>query len=468
MPIFIVRNSKATPGDAIEYITRPGKAAHISVRNLMTSENLAKQIMDTMKDFGKGTDYNERKYYHCKLSPSRAEKISFEDMQRYAEEMVDAVFDPEMQVIIATHFDTGNPHAHIIVGAMNPVTGKKLHYTRRDFGYMKDTANDIGLEYGLTPIDFREKSSARVKQGEIHAKKTTNPTTKDRLREAITEAIQASGSEEEYLEYMDKHNIKITRSKTEFSYLYPGARRAVRGDTLGEIYKKDSILKAIYEMETDDPNDDELVDTSGDDGRAFNPEKVTELYGDDFISRAASGAESHSSDGGELTENEVDIPVGRVDIRQNAGDEEVIETRDESAKTQISIIKDDEPQNDEPQKVQPDRHEARPPAVEKKTNPAHGQDFHKPFVSADTAFEKFCETRRKFFDSLNENQKKEVEDMFKKDFKEKFLKEPALSASSEGAAPVKKIGPTQPVPRFSPIPEPTRGHDDYEDKFKSK
>ncbi|MCD8201635.1 MAG: relaxase/mobilization nuclease domain-containing protein [Clostridia bacterium] len=471
MPIFIVRNSKATPGGAMEYITRPGKAAHISVRNLRVKGDYAKQLMDTMNDFGKGYSFDERKYYHCKLSPSREDNISLEDMQRYAEEMVNAVFDPEMQVVIATHFDSGNPHAHIIVGAVNPATGKKLHFTRYDFGYMKDKANEIGLEYGLSPVDFRKKSDTRVKQGEIYAKKVANPSTKDLLKEAITEAVRVSSSEEDFLEYMKEHDIVITRSKTEYSYLYPGAKRAVRGDTLGDIYRKDNILKAIYEMASDDSDEDDIFLESGDDGKTFDPEKVIKLYGDEYVPKNPDGEEIHvrDEDTPARLEETVSVKAADADTRQADETKKFNVTTDgegtnvgESDKDKNSFADADKSRIAQSGK----EGDVRPVAAEKKSNPVQGKSLQRPFVTADTAFEEFYKRNREMFDSADENLRKEMEADFKERFNVQVLKKPASQVSTRNVP--QRPAPSSRSPWASPTPAPAPKHDDDDYKYLSK
>lgn len=56
------------PDMAIGYITRKDKAKYIDVQNLFIDEDYSAQFKETAARFGKYTDYDERKYYHFKLS----------------------------------------------------------------------------------------------------------------------------------------------------------------------------------------------------------------------------------------------------------------------------------------------------------------------------------------------------------------------------------------------------------------
>ena len=74
MPLLAVAAGKAMPDMAIGYITRKDKAKYIDVQNLFIDEDYAAQFKETAARFGKYTDYDERKYYHFKLSPDRKTK----------------------------------------------------------------------------------------------------------------------------------------------------------------------------------------------------------------------------------------------------------------------------------------------------------------------------------------------------------------------------------------------------------
>ena len=68
MPLFKCSAGKARPKNAITYITKPEKAAYVSVRNLFEDEDYAKQFEQAAAMYGKGKKYAERKYYHFKMS----------------------------------------------------------------------------------------------------------------------------------------------------------------------------------------------------------------------------------------------------------------------------------------------------------------------------------------------------------------------------------------------------------------
>ena len=167
MPLFKGVASKSTPKKAIDYITRQDKAAFISVRNLFEDEDYAEQFADTMSRFRKGKKFDERKYYHFKLSCARKDNVSPEQAHLYAQELA-AILFPDDECVIATHTDTKTVHSHIIVNAVNPITGKKLRITESDYTKMKDEANRLGSEFGYTKTDFRKRAQNKRTTQESH------------------------------------------------------------------------------------------------------------------------------------------------------------------------------------------------------------------------------------------------------------------------------------------------------------
>ena len=76
MPLFKCSARKAKPKNGIRYITDQNKAAIVSARNLFEDEDYAKQFEETAKRFGKDEKYDERKYYHFKLSCARKDNVT--------------------------------------------------------------------------------------------------------------------------------------------------------------------------------------------------------------------------------------------------------------------------------------------------------------------------------------------------------------------------------------------------------
>lgn len=248
MPLLKCSASKARPKNGIRYIIDPKKAAIVSARNLFDDEDYAKQFEETAKRFGKGEKYDERKYYHFKLSCARKDNVTPEKAHAYAEEIAEAFFK-NYECVIATHTDTQTVHSHIIVNAVDPITGKKLQFSKQDYVKKKDEVNAIGRKYGFTETEFRKrgKNSRTAAEKKIILKGGTS--WKEELREVIAEAVKKTKSPEAFKKYLDEcYGVKITRDGKDYSYLHPNKQKPIRGERLGTNYTKSEVIKRIGEQ----------------------------------------------------------------------------------------------------------------------------------------------------------------------------------------------------------------------------
>ena len=248
MPLFKCSASKAKPKNGIGYITDLKKAAIVSVKNLFDDEDYAKQFEETAKRFGKGEKFDERKYYHFKLSCARKDNVTPRRAHDFAEEVAEAFFK-NYECVIATHTDTETVHSHIIVNAVDPITGKKLQFSQKDYVKMKDEVNVIGRKYGFTETEFRKrgKNSRTAAENKIILKGGTS--WKEELREVIAEAVKKTKSPEAFKKYLDEcYGVKIMRDGKDYSYLHPEKQKPVRGAKLGENYTKTEVIKRIGEQ----------------------------------------------------------------------------------------------------------------------------------------------------------------------------------------------------------------------------
>ena len=248
MPLFKCSASKAKPKNGIAYVTDEKKAKIVTVRNLFEDEDYAKQFEETASRFGKGDKFDERKYYHCKLSCARQDNVSPEKAHAYAEELVAKLFQ-NYECVIATHTDTQTVHSHIIINAVDPITGKKLQFNKQDYVKMKDEVNAIGRKYGFTETEFRKrgKNSRTAAEKKIILKGGTS--WKEELREVIVEAVKKTKSPEAFKKYLDEcYGVKIMRDGKDYSYLHPNKQKTIRGERLGTNYTKSEVIKKIGEQ----------------------------------------------------------------------------------------------------------------------------------------------------------------------------------------------------------------------------
>ncbi len=248
MPLLKCSAGKARPKNAITYITKPEKAAYVSVRNLFEDEDYAKQFEQTAAMYGKGKNFKERKYYHFKLSCARQDNVSPQAAHKFAEEVAEKLFQ-DYECVLATHTDTDTVHSHIIVSAVDPLTGKKLQFSPKDYIAMKDEVNRLGKEHGYTTTDFRKRGKNSRTATERKIMLNGGVSWKEELREVIIEAIGKSHNEQEFKDYLKAcYGVEIKRSGKDYSYLYPQKQKPIRGAKLGTNYTKSEVLKRIGEQ----------------------------------------------------------------------------------------------------------------------------------------------------------------------------------------------------------------------------
>ena len=214
MPLLKGTAGKAMPDMAIGYITRKDKAKYIDVQNLFEDEGYAEQFKETAARFGKYTDYDERKYYHFKLSPDRKDRADPRMVHEYARACAEKMFEG-CECVIATHTDTQTVHSHIVVNAVHPLTGRKLHFNDGDYTRLKDMANEIGEEFGFSSLDFRKKAENNRTQDEQHIILKGGTSWKEELREVIEEGRQVATTPKEFIEYLKLYGVEVTRSGTD-------------------------------------------------------------------------------------------------------------------------------------------------------------------------------------------------------------------------------------------------------------
>jgi hypothetical protein len=233
------------------------------------SRDYAKQFIETCRLYGKGSGYDERKYYHFKISPDPADNPTPQQCHELAERMAKELFSTH-ECVIATHTDTYTIQSHIIINAVSFETGKKFHMNIGKYRNSKDLADIVGAEMGFTPLDWKTKTAEKldrifaddeitpdakyITHAEIQiAKRDTDGTAswKEALRQAIDEAKAYCKDRAEFQRYLQDHfGVTMPRNtgKT-VSFVHPavGETYTIRGNKLGSDYTAASIDQVLQE-----------------------------------------------------------------------------------------------------------------------------------------------------------------------------------------------------------------------------
>ena len=268
---MICRACKSYAGKAINYITEKKKAERITTHGLDESRSMAQQFIDTAMLHGKGDTYEERKYYHIKISFEPKDRIENGGKlnAELAEKIADEYFKKQYgnhEYILAIHTDKGHIHCHAIINAVNFENGKKIQHSNKDLANMKDQVNEIAERHGVSRFDW--KQAVKEKRQRIKDERDSNPkeltqaekyiqerhgvewsanSWKETLRGKIDEAKGQSINRAEFQKYLlENYGIEMPRNTAKtVSFKHPAVDETVRGAKLGAEYTAESIDKAL-------------------------------------------------------------------------------------------------------------------------------------------------------------------------------------------------------------------------------
>jgi len=261
MPILKAKASKGKIKEAIAYVLDKAKSTLRAVLNMDAEEDYAKQMERTARMWRKDKT-GSRMFYHFKLAfhPDDSDRNGgpLDDWTaiQIATKLVKQFF-PGYQAVLSVHNDTEHKHVHMIIGAVHPTTGRKLRMDDSEYRRMKDVADALSAEYGLTTIGWRE--AVRKKRSEetlsdlpvnyCFAERGMNQTGKDgwknELRNIIDGARLGSHSFEEFRDYLAGEGASLTRCTDKcITYKFKD-HPPVRGDTLGSDFTMASIMNTI-------------------------------------------------------------------------------------------------------------------------------------------------------------------------------------------------------------------------------
>ena len=238
---------------ATDYILSEGKTAVKTVRNLAVMEDYASQIEEMSKLWGKNSG---RMGYHFIFSFDPRDDVTNALALRVANKIILEAF-PNHQAVFAVHNDTHHIHVHVVIGAMDPLTGHKVNMRNHSYAELKTRANEICEEFGLAAFDWKESVRRKQKEerqseypeqysfAEKGMQQHGESTWKGELRNIIDECVIGTINLEEFKKKLAEKNVTLTRcSPSIISYKF-GDHKAVRGDTLGGDYTMAAIQDAL-------------------------------------------------------------------------------------------------------------------------------------------------------------------------------------------------------------------------------
>ena len=184
--------------------------------------------------------------YHCVQSFKTGE-VSPELCHRLGVELAKRMWGDRFQVLIATHFNTGTYHNHLVINSVSYKDGQKFNCDKRAFYRMREISDALCREHNLTVIEHPKGKTARSL---YFAEKQGEPTRYNLMRQTIDECIGVSSGFDYFLKSLIRRGYVLDCAPNR---KYPtiraiGSKKPVRLYHLGEGYSVPEIQKRIHQL----------------------------------------------------------------------------------------------------------------------------------------------------------------------------------------------------------------------------
>ena len=210
----------------------------VTALNCKSAETAFEAMRCTKKKFGKmggvlGYHFIQS-FAHGEVTPEQAHEIGCEFARR--------LFGDDFEVVIGTHLDKAHPHNHIIVNSVSRTDGHKYHSSPESYyNDVRGTSDALCRENDLSVITPQGKGKHYA---EWKAAQGGKPTVRGVIRADIDTIIGQAYTYDSFLMLLRRNGYEVQRSPNRkyTTVKPPGAKRAIRLDSLGEGYTEADIL----------------------------------------------------------------------------------------------------------------------------------------------------------------------------------------------------------------------------------
>lgn len=184
--------------------------------------------------------------YHCVQSFKTGE-VSPELCHQLGVELARRMWGDRFQVLIATHFNTGTYHNHLVINSVSYKDGQKFNCDKRAFYRMREISDALCREHNLTVIEHPKGKTARSL---YFAEKQGEPTRYNLMQQTIDECIGVSSDFDYFLKSLIRRGYVLDCAPNR---KYPtiraiGSKKPIRLYHLGEGYSVPEIQKRIHQL----------------------------------------------------------------------------------------------------------------------------------------------------------------------------------------------------------------------------
>lgn len=172
------------------------------------------------------------------VSPQLAHKLGVELAKR--------MWGDQYQVLVATHFNTGTYHNHLVINAVNMWNGKKFNCNESVYWKLRSISDELCKENGLTVI---KNPKGKTPRKLYFAEKNGEPTRHNLMREAIDKALTMSTNEKAFVYVMKRlgYVVDMNPYHKYATIRSVNSKKVTRLYRLGEAYDRDAIYDRMRE-----------------------------------------------------------------------------------------------------------------------------------------------------------------------------------------------------------------------------
>lgn len=160
-------------------------------------------------------------------------------------ELAKRMWGEDHQVLVATHFNTGTYHNHLVINSVNMWDGRKFDCSKRAYYELRRLSDELCEEHGLSVI---RAPGGRTPRSIYFAEKNGEPTRYNLMRQAIDEAAAIARTQRDFADILrlKGYTVQMDERRKYFTICSLGSKKPVRMARLGEGYDNKSILDRIY------------------------------------------------------------------------------------------------------------------------------------------------------------------------------------------------------------------------------
>ena len=221
--------------------TEHGAEKTLYVTGINCSRDRAFQEMYAVQErFGK-TGGNVAYHAYQSFKPG---EVTPELCHQMGVELAKRMWGEDHQVLVATHFNTGTYHNHLVISSVNMWDGRKFDCSKRAYYELRRLSDELCEEHGLSVI---RAPGGRTPRSIYFAEKNGEPTRYNLMRQAIDEAAAIARTPQDFDAIMRTKGyiVSLDPKRKYFTICSLGSKKPVRMARLGEGYDNRSIMEHI-------------------------------------------------------------------------------------------------------------------------------------------------------------------------------------------------------------------------------